>query len=122
MRKYHAGFGEKGVCFLNWQHALTPVIDPPQFMNLTHEKRQIILAVVSVCEKYREEIIDEIDEREAKLGREIGKKLASGELSLRELFGRRSDVEELIYSSHSNEISSSKSVKPNEGIAEIAPT
>src|SRR5579872_6453091 len=38
----------------------TCLIDPPQFMNLTDENRQIILAIVSVCQKYQEEIANEI--------------------------------------------------------------
>jgi hypothetical protein len=99
----------------------TCLVDPPPFMNLTDENRQIILAVVSVCQKYREEIANEIDEREAELGKEIGKKLSSGELSLQELFRRRSDIEDLIYSNHATETVNSKCVDPIGGIAEIAP-
>jgi hypothetical protein len=77
------------------------LVDPPQFMNLTDENRQIILGVVGICQKYRKEIVDEINEREASIGRDIGKKLSSGELSLRELFGRKAEIEELIFSNKS---------------------
>jgi len=100
----------------------TCLVDPPPFMNLTHEDRQIILAVVSVCQKYREEVVNEIDKEEARVCREIGRKLSSGELSLRELFGRRQEIEELIFSRHTSEKADSGSIVSTGGIAEIAPT
>jgi hypothetical protein len=78
---------EYGVC----------LVDPPRFMNLTEQNRNIILAIVGVCKKYQKEILDEISEREKEVGREIGKKLSSGELSLLELFRRTSDIEQLVY-------------------------
>jgi len=78
---------EYGVCLVN----------PPEFMNLTEENTEIILAVVNICQKYREEIVKEFNQREARVGAEIGKKLSSGELSLRELFGRKAEIEELLY-------------------------
>lgn len=71
--------------------------DPPRFMNLTEENRQTILAIVNVCKKYREEIRVEISKREKEVSREIGMKLASGELSLRELFCKTQDIEELVH-------------------------
>ena len=78
---------EYGVCLVN----------PPEFMNLTEENREIILAVVNICQKYRQEIVKEFDQREARVGADIGKKLSSRELSLRELFGRKAEIEELPY-------------------------
>ena len=79
---------EYGVC----------LVDPPQFMNLSEQNREIILGIVDVCQKYREQIVNEIEEREARTAKEIGMKLVSGELSLSELFRKRSQIEELILS------------------------
>jgi hypothetical protein len=83
---------EYGVC----------LVDPPQFMNLSEENRKIILAIVDVCQRYREQIVSEIEEREARTAREIGMKLMSGELTLSELFRRKSQIEELILSNRAD--------------------
>lgn len=77
---------EYGVC----------LVDPPKFMNLTEEKRQILQEIVNACKKYRQEIENEINEREKQAGREIGKKLLSGELSLRDLFSSAQEIEQLV--------------------------
>jgi hypothetical protein len=79
---------EYGVC----------LVDPPQFMNLSEQNRRIVLAIVDVCQKYREQIVNEIEEREAMTAKEIGRKLMSGELTLFELFRRKSRIEEFVLS------------------------
>lgn len=71
--------------------------DPPSFMNLTIENRQIILAIVDVCKRYRQEITDEINNREREVSFEIAKMLQSGELSLRDLLCNIQDVEQLVH-------------------------
>ena len=73
------------------------LVDPPKYMNLSEQNRKIILEIVSLCQKYRDEITNEINEREKIVSREIGKKLESGELSLKDLVRRTSDIEELVY-------------------------
>jgi hypothetical protein len=72
------------------------LVDPPEFMNLTQKNRHIIQEIVSVCQDHREQIVDEINQREAEIAREVGRKLVSGELSLSELFRRRPEIEQAI--------------------------
>jgi hypothetical protein len=79
---------EYGVC----------LVDPPKFMNLTEESRAIILGIVSVCIRYEKEVREELDKRELESSVKIGKKLVSGELSIRKLFASREELERELYS------------------------
>lgn len=80
------------------------LVDPPEFMNLTSENREIILSIVKVCQKYNDQIMKELQEREAQASVLIGKKLLSGELSIRELFRRRSEIEAWIHLNQARKI------------------
>lgn len=65
------------------------LVDPPKFMNLTSENRDTILGIVGVCLKYEKEVREDLDKKEAQTSVELGKKLVSGELTIRKLLASR---------------------------------
>ena len=80
------------------------LVDPPQFMNLSNQNREIILSIVKVCQKYSNQITKELQEREIQVSKEIGKKLVSGELTITDLFKKRSEIEGSIRSTNTTKI------------------
>jgi hypothetical protein len=76
----------------------TCLVDPPEFMNLTKEHRAIILGIVDICLRYEKEVRDELNDREAEASENLGRKLVSGELTIRKLFASREELERALYS------------------------
>ena len=53
---------------------------------LSRENAEIVAAVVDVCRRYRDEVFAELDGKEREMGAEVGRKLISGEITLKQLF------------------------------------
>jgi hypothetical protein len=63
------------------------LVHPPERMNLSQENKQIVLEIVSICMKYKEEIFKELDQKEREASIEIARRLLSGQISLKQLVG-----------------------------------
>ncbi len=74
------------------------LVDPPEFMNLSKENRATILGIVSVCLMYEKEVGEELSKKESESSIKLGKKLLSGELTIRKLFASREELERELYS------------------------
>ena len=64
----------------------TRLADLPAWMNWSQENREIVASVVAVCRRYRDEVFAELDEMQREMAVELGRKLISGEITLKQLF------------------------------------